>query len=134
VCLFLLLFDWIENILINKFGKQKRVNIPSCGFKPWFGIAFITEAGQILNLFCLKLISFMFSNHFDVLISKKNFKKNIILMYFRAKNILKSSRYYTPKHLLKYLDLHLSLDFWSFILVIVYDFYLFINTHSYRFI
>jgi hypothetical protein len=41
----------------------------------------------------------MFSDRFDMLISKLIFKKwkNIVLMYFRAKNILKN-RYHTPKH------------------------------------
>jgi hypothetical protein len=43
---------------------------------------------------------FMFLNHFDVLISKNNFffKKYIILMYFKIKNILKNYHYYTSKH------------------------------------
>ena len=40
----------------------------------------------------------MFPDCFDILILKINFfKKNIILMYFRAKNTLKHNIYYTPK-------------------------------------
>jgi len=41
----------------------------------------------------------MFSYHFDVLMSKIIFKKNIILMCFGIKNTLKSNCYYTSKHL-----------------------------------
>jgi len=42
---------------------------------------------------------FMFSDHFDVLILKINFKskKNIILIYFQTKNTLKNNRYLNIK-------------------------------------
>ena len=42
----------------------------------------------------------MFSNHFNVLMSKIIFLKNkiIILMYFRMKNTLKTNSYHTLKH------------------------------------
>jgi len=41
----------------------------------------------------------MFSRHFDILISKLNLKKfkNIILIYFKIKNILKNNNYYNTK-------------------------------------
>jgi len=41
----------------------------------------------------------MFSDHFDVLILKINFKskKNIILIYFQTKNTLKNNRYLNIK-------------------------------------
>jgi len=41
----------------------------------------------------------MFSDYFDVLMSKIIFLKNIILMCFKIKNILKKNRYHTFKHL-----------------------------------
>jgi hypothetical protein len=37
----------------------------------------------------------MFSNYFDIIIKKIN--KNIILIYFQEKNILKSNRYHNDK-------------------------------------
>ena len=42
----------------------------------------------------------MFSDYFDMLMSKKilKIKKNIILMCFGMKNTLKSNHYHTPKH------------------------------------
>jgi hypothetical protein len=42
----------------------------------------------------------MFLDHFDVLMSKIIFflKKNIILMYFEIKSILKNNRGYNPKY------------------------------------
>jgi hypothetical protein len=44
----------------------------------------------------------MFSNRFDILMSKNNFLKikkiYIILMHFQIKNILKSNHYHTLKH------------------------------------
>jgi len=42
----------------------------------------------------------MILNYFNVLILKINFKKNIILIHFRYKNILKNNRYYNIKHYL----------------------------------
>jgi len=50
----------------------------------------------------------VFSNHFDVLMSKIIFKKKkIIGMYFSTKNYLKSNRNHTPKHNLNPLKLSL---------------------------
>jgi hypothetical protein len=44
----------------------------------------------------------MFSNHFNMLISKIIFLiKNIILIYFKIKNTLKNNRYHTFKHPLR---------------------------------
>jgi hypothetical protein len=40
----------------------------------------------------------VFLDHFDVLISEIIFLKNIILMYFQVKNILKSNYYHIPQH------------------------------------
>jgi hypothetical protein len=42
----------------------------------------------------------VFSNHFDMLMSKMIFKKqkNIICMYFDMKSYLKSNRNHTTKH------------------------------------
>jgi hypothetical protein len=64
------------------------------------------------NLFFVKFEFFFasiffyidFLDHFDVLISKVNFKKekNIILMFFPAKNTSKSNYYHTLKYPLKH--------------------------------
>ena len=49
--------------------------------------------------FFLKLIIYIFSYHFDVLMSKIIFfKKNIILMHFQVKSTLKNNHYHTFKH------------------------------------
>jgi hypothetical protein len=42
----------------------------------------------------------MFAHHFNMIISKIIFFKNIILIYFETKNTLKSNRYHTSKHAL----------------------------------
>jgi hypothetical protein len=56
---------------------------------------------KIWILFCFKLIFFSVFGSFwcaGVKNEFKQIKKNIILMYFQGKNILKSNLYYTPKH------------------------------------
>jgi len=59
------------------------------------------------NFFWLKINFFIFSYHFDMLMSEINFiKKNIILMHFRAKNTLKSNCYHTLKHRLRKMMFH----------------------------
>jgi len=47
-----------------------------------------------------KLIFFVFSDYFDILMSKINFFKikKFILIHFQAKNTLKNNRYHTFKH------------------------------------
>jgi len=50
--------------------------------------------------FFLKLIFFVFLNRFEVLMLKKNFKKNFILTYFQVKNNLKINRHHNIKHYL----------------------------------
>jgi len=52
---------------------------------------------------CFKLYFLGYSDHFDVLMSKMNFKKwkNIISMYFHTKSTLKSKHYHNIKRALK---------------------------------
>jgi hypothetical protein len=55
----------------------------------------------------------IFSNHFDVLISKIIFfKKNIILMCFGMKSTLKINHYYTLKHSKKKKERESLAGFW----------------------
>jgi uncharacterized membrane protein len=63
---------------------------------------------QIIIILLLLLL-FMILDHFDVLISKLNFKKwqKIILMYFQAKNTLNSNYHHNPKHYRKLLSQHI---------------------------
>ena len=53
---------------------------------------------KILNIFLLE-INFLFLDHFDMLILKINFLKNI-LMHFQAKNTFKSNCYHNVKQTL----------------------------------
>jgi len=55
----------------------------------------------------LQIIVLVFLNHFDVLVSKINFKKYkyIILMFFQAKSTLKSHYYHAPRHLLNWVKI-----------------------------
>jgi hypothetical protein len=57
------------------------------------------NAGKNSNFFLLKINFFYVLDRFDALISKIIFKnkKNIILMPFSMKSILKSNRNHTPK-------------------------------------
>jgi len=66
--------------------------------------------GVSFNLFFVKFEFFfffkfflVFLDHFDVLILKMNFKKekNIILMFFSAKNTSKNNRHHTLKYPIK---------------------------------
>jgi hypothetical protein len=49
----------------------------------------------------INIFFFIFSDNFDMLISKiifKKYKKNIILKYFQVNNTLKDNRKHTPKY------------------------------------
>ena len=95
------------SFLLLQFWKNK--NCSSVMNLRWFGIVF-----QIVflknNFFIKSFFIFFIFYCFNELISKIIFlnKKNIILMHFWAKSILKNNRYYIFKHPLKQL-------LWNFI-------------------
>jgi hypothetical protein len=93
----------LKTNLIGFIKKSTNMNF-------FLACLFLGSKSAFENSWKFFFLQFFFFEWFDILMLKINFKKNIILIHFQAKDIFKSNHYYNFKY---YLKLTRGLESWK---------------------